>query len=386
MKIDRYIGLGIFFIIMAIIIFFTDVLNPFIRPLTQIVLMGSSKGKDIIFFFILGIILILSQLFEYDADFKETKFIKKLNSLKISSIFKLKNNDYIKISLAIFLATAIFGIILELMIRYQMGISPFTIFVAMDSGFSTTSILHSHVYKPVIGNIIDYFLSAISLSVPSGINTGGALSKYIPNFANIIIIVMPILFLTQLAALKNRLAPIRLFLTFTIACGLIGLFDGGLFTTACIGGIFGMLVAYFDETIFNYFYGRIFFHKYTVNRCKEKIGQIKKYSLSSYNMFKRHIPYLFLILIICLRILVSILGTNTEYYEVNILNPEATLDQLNNSLSDYSIISIQEENNRTIIHIAPDYNEMVLLNSLINSLKGKSETFSLSWNFYSYFD
>jgi len=386
MKIDRYIGLGIFFIIIAIIIFFTDVLNPFIRPLTQIILMGSSKGKDILFFFILGIILILSQLFEYDDDFKETKFMKKLNSLKISSIFKLKNNDYIKISLVIFVATAIFGIILELIIRYQMGISPFTIFVAMDNGFSTTSILHSHVYKPVIGNIISYFLSSISLSVPSGINIGDSLSRYVPSFANIIVIIIPILFFTQLAALKDRLAPVRLLFTFTIACGLIGLFDGGLFTTPCIGGIFGMLVVYFDESVFNYFHGRIFFHKYTVNKCKEKINKIKKYPFISYNMFKRHIPYLFLILIICLRILVSILGTNIEYYEVNVLNPEATLNQLNNSLSDYSIISIQEENNKIIIHISPDYNEMVLLNNLINSLKGKAETFSMSWNFYSYID
>ena len=407
MKIDKYIGLGVFFIILAIIIFFTDVLTPFIRPLTHLILMGSSKGKDILFFAILGIVLIISQLFEYDNCFKENKLFKKLYSLKISSIFKLNNNTYLKISLIIFVATAIFGIILELILRYQLGLSAFTIFVAMDNGASTTSILHSHVYKAVIGNIINNSLNSLSLSVPSGINTADALLKYVPSLANIIIIILPILFLTQLAALKNRLAPVRLFFTFTIACGLIGIFDGGLFTTACIGGIYGILFLYFDEVGFNYYFGKLFFQKAIVEKCKKKRIQMKEDPMFSYGTFKRFIPHLFLILIIILRISVSLLGSTPDYYEVNILNPEATLEQINNSLNDYSVISIQENNNvnnnnennnannnvntnnnknnsRVTVHISPDYNEMNLLNSLINSLEGKTQSFSLSWNFYSY--
>ena len=97
MKIDKYMLLGLLFISLSLIIFFTDVLNPFIRPFTHLILMGSSKGKDILFFSIFGLLLILSQLFEYNMKFKENetfkkikgnKFLKKLISSNISKIFK----------------------------------------------------------------------------------------------------------------------------------------------------------------------------------------------------------------------------------------------------------------------------------------------------------
>lgn len=86
---------------------------------------------------------------------------------------------------------------------------------------------------------------------------------------------------------------------------------------------------------------------------------------------------------------------------------------MNNTLSDYSVISIENNNDnninvennniniynnnsnnsnnidnnndkKTLILISPKYNEMELLNSLTKSLKNQGDAFSMSWNFYSY--
>lgn len=387
MKIDKYTGIGILFIMVGVIIFFTDVLNPFIIPFTHLFLMGTSKGKDILFFTIFGLFLILSQLFEYNTSFKDNKTVKKIKSFKILSIFKLDKNTYIKISLLIFVTTAILGLILELIFRYQLGISPFTTFVAMSStDITTTSILHSHVYKSVIGNIISFTLSNISIGVPTGINTGDTLSQYVPNIANIIIVILPILFLTQLSSLKNRFGPSRLFLTFTSTCGLIGLFDGGFFSVPCIGGIYGMLLVYFDETGFDYYVAKLIRNKEIINKIIGNATIIKKDKLISYKIFKQFIPHLFLILIIILRLSTAFLGSNPEYYEVVVMNPSATLDDVKISLNNYSILSIQENEKNIIIHISSEYNEENLLNNLIKSLDGKSSKYSMTWNSFTYFN
>ena len=52
----------------------TDIFNPIVRPITHIFLMGSSKGKDILFFGLLGIFLILPQVIKKDVD--PTKYLK----------------------------------------------------------------------------------------------------------------------------------------------------------------------------------------------------------------------------------------------------------------------------------------------------------------------
>ena len=386
MKIDKYILLGLLFIFLSLIIFFTDFLNPFIRPFTHLILMGSSKGKDILFFSIFGLLLILSQLFEYNIKLKENRFFKKITSTNISKVFKLENNTYIKISLAIIIATGILGLILELIMRYQIGISPFTTFVSLNPNATTTSILHSHVYKSVIGEAISYIFSSLSLGIPVGINTGDSLAKYVPELANIIVIILPLLFLTQLASLKNRLGPSRILLTLASTVGLIGIFDGGLFSNPYILGIYFSLIVFFDENAFNYYVAKLIKNKSLLNKCREKMDIIKSQKLLSYDSFKRFIPHLFLIIIILLGISLAMIGSSLEHYEVNVINKTVTLNQLNDSLNSYSILSIQNQDNNTLVYISPEYNGTELLNSLINSLQGKCEAYSLSWNFYSYLD
>ena len=106
MKINKTILIGLAFIIFAGLIFITDAFNPIIRPITYLFLMGSSKGKDIIFFGLLGLFLILSQIINREID----------------------TSKYLKISIVIGAVLLILGILLEVAFRLQMGIGLNTVF------------------------------------------------------------------------------------------------------------------------------------------------------------------------------------------------------------------------------------------------------------------
>ena len=141
------------------IIFLTDILNPIIRPATYYFLMGSSKGKDILFFVLFGITIILSTLGDNE---KLHSYFKNLNIPQ-----RLKNKEfYLKLSLFLLLFTAVMGLIAELILRNSLGISWNTIVVIMNPSYTSTSILHSHLYKAIFGIILGMFLSHI----PAGIH------------------------------------------------------------------------------------------------------------------------------------------------------------------------------------------------------------------------
>lgn len=406
MKLNKFTIFGILFIVIAILIFFSDTISNFIRPITEVFLMGSSKGKDILFFTILGIFCILSQ-----------------SSFLNEKVFKGKNSYYLKLSIVLFFIIAILGIIIEIAMRYYLGIGQFTIFVAMVPDPTTTSIVHSHVYKSVIGTVISSAISNISMGIPIGIHMGDSLSPYVPKIANIIIIALPILFILQLASLKDRLYPTKIILIFASVCGLIGIIDGGFFSVPAIIGIFGMIYIYLDEYPINYYLAKVWYilknrsmnipkeeidNSYLINATKEKVFIIHKYSLFGYKTFKRFFPYLFVFIIIVLRISISIIGTIPEYYEVDILNPSLDIDS---KLGKYNILSdptdnnnadvdvdvdVDQDNNNKNINtgpydknriyriISPEYNEMDLLNNLTKSLNNSCTSYSLSWNIYSY--
>jgi hypothetical protein len=385
MKLSKYSLIGIIFILLSISLFFSNFLDVFIRPFTQVFLMGSSKGKDILFFGVLGLFLILSQIFEYSkvkkSFIKKNSIINKIINFKIINkffkLFKLKSKTYLKFSIILFLIVGIFGLILEILMRYNLGINPFTIFVAMVPDPTTTSLLHSHIYKSAIGNTIN----SIITTVPTGVHTGDSLSQYTPKIANVIIIILPFLFITFLMSLKNRLTPSQLILIFAATCGLIGLTDGGLLSTPYIIGIYCMLIVYFEENQVNYYLGKIFKNRYIDDKLKDTIAIFKKKKLKLKSTIIRITPHIFLLLIILLRLSLSVIGTNPEYYEVSIINPTENID-LNNS---YSVISIEKKIDRTNIYISSGYNEMELLNSLAKSLENKCSSYSMTWNFFSYF-
>jgi|GEM_PF-460856 len=394
MKLSKFSLIGIILIILAIFIFFSNFLDYFIRPFTQIFLMGSSKGKDVLFFGIFGLFLILSQILENnknkDKSTTEKKFTNNQTEKSMSNnilnlkimkkfmnLFQLKSQTYLKFSIILFLFVSVFGLILEISMRHYLGINPFTTFVAMNPDVTSTSLLHSHIYKSAIGSISSFSQSII----PSGIHTGDSLSEYIPEIANFIIFILPVLFLSLTLSLKNRLVPSRLILIFAATCGLIGLIDGGLFSIPFIIGIYGMVFIYFDEARMNYYLGKIFKNKDIINKSQETIAILKKSEIQPKTNVKRIFPHVFLSLIIIFAVALAIIGTNTDYYEVQIINPSGNID-LDNS---YSIISMEKSVNQTTFHISSSYYEIELLNNLTKSLENKTNSFSMTWNFFSYF-
>ena len=219
MKLNKTFIIGLIFILFAGIIFITNIFNPIIRPITYLFLMGSSKGKDIMFFGLLGLFMILPQLVK--REFDPTK--------------------YLKISMVIGWVLLICGIILEVLFRFEMGIKLNTIFCAMSNTMSSTSILHTHLLKSILGAFLTQIIGPF---IQSDINTGVGLYSYVPSFGFLVILLIPILFATLILTIRNRPWFTSFLLSFFSSCLLIGAIDGGLFGTPALVGILGLYLVY----------------------------------------------------------------------------------------------------------------------------------------------
>ena len=320
-KINKYIPFGIILIILGCSLYFLSGIDQFIRPFSQPILMGSSKGKDIMFFVIFGITIILSTLGDNE------KIYNYFKNLSIPEI--LKNKDfYLKLSLVLFLFTAIAGLIVELYLRNSLGISWNTILVIMNPSLTSTSILHSHMYKGIFGMILGMILSHI----PSGIHTGSSLSAYTPDIIGSLFILIPITYIVMVIALQRRKAVPRILFAFIITIGIIGLIDGGLFGTPAIGGIYGILILMFNNEILEGISDHLTVKeerennknqlKDEWNTIKEILtGQIKENRKSTIKYLKILLPHIALILIVVLRFSIAFYGACPESYELLIDNP-----------------------------------------------------------------
>ena len=379
-KINRYIPVGILLIILGGSLYFLSGVDQFIRPFTQPILMGSSKGKDILFFVLFGITLILSTLGDNE------KIFKCFNNLNIPQ--RMKDKDfYLKLSLFLFLFTAIAGLAVELYLRSTLGIDWNTILVIMNPSLTSTSLLHSHLYKSIFGIILGIFLSHI----PAGIHTGSSLSAYAPDLISLLFILIPITYLAMVLSLQRRKGLSRIFLAFTSTLGIIGIIDGGLFGTPAIGGIYGILILMYNEEILDRISDfitekekrEIINNSFNeeLNRIKSiLLGHIKENKESIKKYLKIALPHIALILIIVLRFSVAFYGACPESYELTIS------DGHDIDLGDYNTLNISENGDRTIAYLSNEYNEMELLNNLAVNLEGKCDWYSLSWNIYSYMD
>ena len=378
-KISKYIAFGIILIIFGIKLFSLSGIDQFIRPLTQPILMGSSKGKDILFFVLFGITIILSTVGD------NVKIYSYFKNLSIPEMLKEKD-FYLKLSLILFLFTAIAGLIVELYLRSSLGLDWNTILVIMNPSETSTSILHSHLYKGIFGIILGMFLTYI----PAGIHTGSSLSAYTPSIISILFILIPITYIVMVLSMQRRKAAPRIFLALTSTLGIIGLIDGGLFATPTIGGIYGILILMYNNEILDGISDYIT-EKEKRNSIKEQLkeelgsiksifsGKIKDNKKSTRKYLKILIPHIALILIILLRFSIAFYGASPDSFELNIANPH-DIDGLNQ----YDALNVTEVENKTTLHLSNEYNEMELLNNLTIDLEGKCDWYSLSWNIYSY--
>ncbi len=385
MKFDKYYLGGLILILMAFLLYFTSFLDMFIRPFFQIILMGSSKGKDVLFFGIFGLFLILSRFSE------KHKF----------NILNKSNKFYLKLTLYLLILIGLIGIITEIYIRLVLNLPINSTFIVVNPSMTSTSIMHSHVFKSIFG----FIASSIIHNIPHGIHVGNSLEHYIPDIVKFSFILMVILFITMIKACENRSSLNRIFTVFFFTCGIIGIMDGGIFSTPGVGGIFGCLVILYDgylldrisplisskekETIINNlnenpggeFTTIVDFKTFKIRLFQDlsKVFNNLKNHKIEINHIKVILPYLILIFIIILRFALIFAVAQTAYYEVDILNPH---DSIN--LEDYGVISVVDENNRSIYYLSSNHNEMILLNSLANRLHSKCDSFSITWNAYSY--
>lgn len=356
MKINKTILVGILFIIIAGVLFITDFLNPIIHPITHLFLMGSSKGKDMIFFGLMGLFLISTQLFK---------------DLKIDS------DKFLKITLILGSITLIAGILLEVLFRYQLGIGLNTIFMTTQKTISSTSILHTHILKSIFGELLSNIMGPY---IQSEINTAAGLYTYIPEAAKIVVILLPILFFTILLAVRNRKFVQTLILSFSGTCLLIGALDGGLFSTPAIIGICGVFLIQNNGYCTERYIYKIFGKRKGCDDC-QKIPPHKDNKIDLIVVvIKQYAPFIAAALIIFLRLSVSFLGTNPEYYEVEVFNPEDNLQ-----LEGFPIENVTSSENKTVYIINSNYNEMELLNKLKIPLNNKCDYFTITWNTFSYF-
>ena len=378
-KINKYIPLGILLIILGGSLYFLLGIDQFIRPFTQPILMGSSKGKDILFFVLFGITIILSTLGDNE---KLHSYFKNLNIPQ-----RLKNKEfYLKLSLFLLLFTAVMGLIAELILRNSLGISWNTIVVIMNPSYTSTSILHSHLYKAIFGIILGMFLSHI----PAGIHTGSSLSAYTPDMISLLFILIPITYITMILSLQRRKVLSRLLLAFAITISIIGIIDGGLFASPTIGGIYGILIVMYNgmilDGISDYLTDKSK-RESTKNTLKEEIetiksilsGKIRENKKSAKKYLKILLPHIALIFIIALRFSIAFYGANADAYELDMYNADDNID-----LNQYDALNLTEDENKTIVYLSNEYNEMELLNNLAVTLDGKCDWYSLTWNIYSY--
>ena len=359
MKLNKTVIIGLIFILFSGIIFATNIFNPIIRPITYLFLMGSSKGKDIMFFGLLGLFLIIPQLIRKDFD----------------------SEKYLKISMIVGWVLLISGILLEIVFRFQMGIKLNTVFCSMSNTMSSTSILHTHLLKSILGAILTQIIGPF---IQSDINTGIGLYSYVPTLGYLVILLIPILFITLILAIRNRPWFTSLLLAFFSSCLIIGAIDGGLFGTPALVGILGLYLIYRNGFYLNYIIHTILGDEKSLENNEEIQPVYRNRGFKEWRyLLNRFLIWFVVIAIILLRFSVAFAGAEPDCYTVDVVNPTGEID-----LGNISVEVIDFENNtnlnKTTYHIDPSYNEMQLINDLNVPLKNSCDYYTISWNAYSY--
>ncbi len=320
----------------AIFLFSTHYLDNIILAITYPFLEGSSKGKSVLLFGIMGSILLFYPLLKQDGT-----IANKISSL--SPKLSFNGQKCLKFTIIILLITYLFGIFLEIWLRAKFGVSIFTMFVSFNSNASSTSIIHTHVFKSILGSLIHI----LGIYVPSDINTGFSIAKYVPTVAFAICIMFPLVYITGLISLNNRRDLYKVILAFALTTSLIGMLDGGLFSTPALIGLSGLLGAYFIKEPF-----------------------------SPRDIIK---PSTIIIILILIRIFIGLLGNNADFHEITVINPSENID-----FKGYDVLSIEKYPDRMIVKVPGNINDKTLLLKLIGDLKGKCSGFFLSWNLFSW--
>lgn len=325
---NRFTLIGALLILLAILIYGLEFLKGPATYLFYPLLLGSSEGKVILFFIFMGSLLLLNGV---------------ITSGKIKGKFALldiwESRRYLKYAIALVLITYLVGILIEIWLRINFGVSLFTVFVSLNPDVSSTSIIHSHVFKSALGSI----LNTLGTVLPSNIHTGESLSKYISPVAYLIVFTLPLVYLTSLISMDNRLEHNRIIIAFAASLAMIGMIDGGLFSNPGIIGLGGLIGMLFVSKPF---------------KPRELIK-----------------PAIIVLVIIILGLSVEVAGSNQDYHQITLINQTQPVDW-----NGYDVVS--EENGT--VKLTSTQNDKANLITLFSTLKDRTDAFFITWNFYSY--
>jgi len=329
-SIDKYFICGIVLILLGFLILFTNYIDSFVTQLLWPLLEGSSEGKTVLFLWMLGSTIII------------TSYIRNNNVIH-KKLYKNQNQySYLKYAIILLIISAFIGLFIEAYIRYSFGVSFFTILTSMNPTTSTTSPMHSHAFKSVLGIIANYV-------VPSHVNTGSSILQYVMPYALVIVIIWPIIYLLGILEISNMRDLHRFVAIVALCVTLIGLIDGGLFSQPFLIGFGFLLLVYFSN---------------------EKIGI--KYFIN---------PVVIMGFILLIGILIEVGGSDTTCHTLTVVNQTEPVD-----MTEFNVTNIKVKDNTTIYTLNSTTPDKILIKQVFAKFKDKSDLTFMSWNFYSYLD
>ena len=323
-------------ILIGLIVYATSPLDQLVMMITWPLLSGSSEGKAVLFMMVIGSFLILNSLINTNRFLAPVK--------EKTSEYSPDGKKFLKWTILIILLTCLVGLLIEFSIRLKYGVSPLTIFVSTNPTSTTTSPIHTHVFKSVFG----HFADTMGGLIPEHVHTGGSLYPEVVPGGYFIFITLPLAYITGLLSLNGRRDVYRVILAFALTLALIGMVDGGLYSQPLLIGLGLLFILYFVKTPFQ---------------------------------FRQLILPLVLIILVALSGLgLELAGNNSSYHEIKVMNQFEPVD-----LSGYNVLSTEEQGNMTVIRIDTSQSDKTTLESLFKTYEGRADGFFITWNFFSYF-
>ena len=334
LSLNRLSIIGILMMIIAVVVWRVSVLHGVVTSIFWPLTLGSDETKAVMFLIIMGSFLLFNSLITSD------RFTGRFASLDFKG-----SKKYLKYAVILVLFTLIIGQICEVLLRLEYGVPIFSVFVSVNPSITSSSIIHSHIFKSVLGYTVTQVLG---VCIPSYIGTGESLFKYISPLKYVVIVTWPLIYVTCLLSMDKRIDLYKLIIAFAGTLALIGILDGGLFSNPALIGFAGLIGMYFIEKPF-----------------------------SPRNLLK---PTLIVLIIILTGLGLEIGGSNPDYHQITVIHPTQPID-----LSGYDVLSIKNYGNESIIDIKTTNNDKETLLNLYHTFKGKADGFFMTWNFYSYF-
>lgn len=318
-------------ILIGFIILFTNYIDSFVTQLLWPLLEGSSEGKTVLFLWLIGFTLILISLIRQNESLCTRLYKDKDSHLK-----------YLKIAIILLIICAFIGLFIEAYIRQSFGVSFFTILTSMNPSTSTTSPMHSHAYKSVLGIFANYI-------VPSHVNTGSSILQYVMPYALVIVLFWPIIYVLGVIGLSDMRDLHRYVAIIALNVALIGLIDGGLFSQPFLIGFGFLLLVYFSN-------GKIGI-KYFIN------------------------PVVIMGFILLLGMLIEVGGSDTTCHTLYVVNQTGPVD-----MEDFNVTNVEVRGDMTVYTLNCTTPDKTLIKEVFSKFRDKSDLTFMSWNFYSYLD